>query len=320
MNKYIALCLALAGLWLSSCGPDQTATTSGLSDLSGSAPTPRQYWESFAQMCAGYPSKGGCDDGDMVLFNGLLCATGDPRACDQVKYSQDSDGRWWRSPRRKGDNLGENNSFSRDMALGVMLYLVTYRDTAAADRWMDWVRDNRPCIQRKPFGGGCLIRGAHRFCKDDSDNRCTLTPAIWGVLGRVYQYLGMSRTSEMRQYEDSDGDALPTKATEAPTGYELHLAAVEVFLKAKIDASRVPRETAANKLVNRQPNNPFFRFLKFGNNTDLKTRVLSLCPSHRAPHNSNLRQWAWERDTAESAWRNTSGWDCIFMGNLIGLP
>lgn len=315
MTRYIVVLLSGLGLAASACGPrEDFSETAGVS-----APTPRQYWEGMAPSCEGSPSKADCDDGDMVLFGGLLCASGDARGCDLVRRSQDGDGRWWRSPRRAPGNVGQGNSFSRDMALGAMLYLATTRDTAAAENWLDWIEDHRPCIQWKPFGQGCLIRGAHRFCTDDSDNRCTLTPANWGVLGRVFQHLGLSRNREMRQYEDADGDALWVKAERADPGYELHLAGAEVLLKAKMDASRAPREKAANFLATRQSGNPFFRYLKEGATAAVQRQVLSLCPSHQAPNGGNRRQWAWERDTAEQAWKDSAGWDCLFMGNLTGI-
>ncbi len=277
--------------------------------------TPREYWTSIAPQCEGYPSKANCDDGDMALFSGLLCASGDALGCAQVRNSQDSDGRWWRSPRRKGDNAGQANSFSRDMSLGVMLYLVSAHDGDAAEAWMDWIQSHRPCVQRKP-NGDCLIRGAHRFCTDDSDQRCTLTPANWGNLGRVWQYLGLDRTSEMRRYEDSDGEALVQKAERADLGYELHLAGVEVLLKAKMEASRAPRERAASALASRQGDNPFYLFLRDGASADVTTKLRTYCPSAASPNGGSRRQWSWERDTAERAWQDTSGWDCLFLANL----
>ena len=59
----------------------------------------RAYWEQQAPTCDGYPSKDHCDDGDMVLFGSLLCASGETPGCDLVRASQDASGRWWRSPR-----------------------------------------------------------------------------------------------------------------------------------------------------------------------------------------------------------------------------
>lgn len=48
------------------------------------------------------PLKGQCNDGDSVIFNGVLCASGDDRGCDAVRRSQAPDGEFWRSPRKVG--------------------------------------------------------------------------------------------------------------------------------------------------------------------------------------------------------------------------
>src|SRR4051812_26493414 len=77
----------------------------------------KEFWLAKKFTCksdAGdFPSKGAdgpdaCDDGDMTLFNGLLCLAGVEEVdrdgkkqfigCDAVRKSQGSDGRWWRSP------------------------------------------------------------------------------------------------------------------------------------------------------------------------------------------------------------------------------
>lgn len=59
------------------------------------------FWESKALLCEAkpggvkFPSKPTheisqpCDDGDMTLFNGLLCAAGDERGCVGVAEAQD---------------------------------------------------------------------------------------------------------------------------------------------------------------------------------------------------------------------------------------
>jgi hypothetical protein len=154
----------------------------------------RQFWEQSAFLCAApgmftpaptpFPSKIGpgsaspqlCDDGDMTLFNGLLCAAGDQRGCAAVKASQDRDGRFWRSPRRLGmdSSNGSDVSFSEDQALGVMLYLLQSNDASAFDNWAIWVASHRPCLVMK--NGTCDLPGWPRFCTDDSDNRCAMRP------------------------------------------------------------------------------------------------------------------------------------------------
>jgi hypothetical protein len=106
------------------------------------------YWRPRAFHCTDngkdFPSKermptpgdaSPCEDGDMTLFNGLLCAVGETIGCDGVRDSQSADGRWWRSPRRAYLRLESPNadvSFSPDQLLGVLLYAITTRDSGCA--------------------------------------------------------------------------------------------------------------------------------------------------------------------------------------------
>ncbi|MBM4252869.1 MAG: hypothetical protein FJ146_12930, partial [Deltaproteobacteria bacterium] len=164
------LAAALAG-----CGQSESSHPSSVEES-------RAHWRSLAPTCAGYPSKADCDDGDMTLFGGLICAGGESAGCALVRDAQGPEGQWWRSPRRAGGNLGQPNSFSRDMAMGVLLYLATTRDTAAAERWLTWIHANRSCSVTGPRGK-CVVPGVHRFCRDDKDYRCLMTPGNWAMMG-----------------------------------------------------------------------------------------------------------------------------------------
>ena len=277
----------------------------------------KEYWREMAPLCAGYPAKANCIDGDMALFSGLLCAAGEDLACTMVRDSQDIDGRWWRSPRRNPGNLGESQSFSRDMSLGVLLYLVTSHDVQAAQRWLDWIVNNRACLVNKPLGG-CLVRGPYRFCRDDHNGACTMTPGNWALLGRVWSALGLEPSEQMRLASGLDSAALLLQAKAAPLGYEAHLPAVEVLLKQQLNADDRARAKAAVTLAERQPQNPFFVYLRDGASSALQQRLLSLCPGPASP-SPERNQWAWERATDEQAWRNSMGWDCLFMAKLSGL-
>src|SRR5215467_8267273 len=86
-----------------------------------------------------------CGDGDMTLFNGLLCLSGEKDfSCNAVKQSQGTDGRWWRSPRRVGQEHPQYMvSFSPDQALGVLSYVLAKHDTAAFDSWLGWITAHR---------------------------------------------------------------------------------------------------------------------------------------------------------------------------------
>lgn len=110
------------------------------------------FWEANAPHCkAGdfdSPTKATtdpnqpCDDGDMTMFNGLLCYAGDERGRQAIIDAQDPDtGQWFRSPRIRllGHNDMGNASFSPDMALGVQLYLVKKGDTERAMKWATWL-------------------------------------------------------------------------------------------------------------------------------------------------------------------------------------
>jgi hypothetical protein len=133
-----------------------------------------------------------CDDGDMTLFNGLLCYSGNQLACEAVRRSQTPDGRFWRSPLRAQtgnlhyeggtaylDDTGNDKSFSPDMELGVLLYAIRTRDTSALSRWYNWISASR--------GRTCHVRG---YICNPLDLACVsslgLTYSDWiGNLGNV---------------------------------------------------------------------------------------------------------------------------------------
>jgi hypothetical protein len=275
----------------------------------------RTEWRAGAPLCGAFPSKEGCEDGDTTLFNGLLCASGEELGCQAVQRSQGEDGRFWRSPRRVNGNLGEPGSFSRDMTMGVLLYLATTLDRGGAQRWLDWIDHNRPCTVAKPWGG-CLVRGPHRVCRDDVSATCTITPGLWALMGRVWDRLGLPRHDEMRRWAATDTDLAALEASFTDPGYQLHLKAVAIYLKEKLDVQRTWRSDLARELSDRQPENPFFRYLFQGASDEVAAQVLASCP---APGELPARrfQWSWERADAAEAWRESMGWDCVFMANLL---
>jgi hypothetical protein len=258
-----------------------------------------------------------CDDGDMTLFAGLLCASGDRLGCETVRQAQDGNGRWWRSPNRKGNALNHSISFSRDMSMGVLLYLVETRDTEAANKWLRWIYKKRPCLLENPLNGKCITYGAARFCTDEENQTCTLTSGNWALLGHVWDALGLEKTEEMKMLGQVDPKLQESIVAATPVGYQLHLHAVEVLLKAKLNVQRSQREAIADLIYSRQPENPFFGWLAGASTDELKNRLLTLCPSQNSSSLGSRRQWAWERDTSSAAWQDSMGWDCIFLDNLL---
>ena len=274
-----------------------------------------QWWESNAPRCEGFPAKENCDDGDAVIFNGLLCGAGDERGCETVRNAQSPTGQWFRSPRRVEGNLGERHSFSRDQTMGVLLYLVQSKDRAAAERWMNWIENHRACEIASPFGG-CAVWALPRVCTDDDQMSCTITPGLWSLVSRVWKYLELPLNQWMRTNDNLDYELHPVEANTSPLGYATHLNGVHNFLKLLLNVASGSRQRAAEILVQRQPENPFFRWLRDGQSATLKTRILDLCPKPNTPQD-HWNQWSWERETAEQAWGASMGWDCLFMAKLL---
>jgi len=72
-----------------------------------------------------------------VIFNGVVCVSGDDRGCDAVRRSQGPNGQFWRSPRKIGGALsGTETGFSPDHVLGVWAYIAHKKDAAAFRKWI----------------------------------------------------------------------------------------------------------------------------------------------------------------------------------------
>lgn len=252
--------------------------------------------------CKGYVSKADCDDGDSVLFAGLLCLAQIEAGCLTVKASQGEDGRWWRSPRRNPDNIGKDNSFSRDMALGVLAYLTATKDRDAANNWWHWIENNRPCIAK--IGVECIVYGIPRYCTDDTDNRCSITPMMFATMYRVWKYLDLQPPKAMSRFRDSP--ILKPKRK----GYPLHLFAVHEYIRQR--QGNMPNKEVTNFLMSQDSSNPFFVWLYQGRTTHFKKLVDLYC----AGHEGDRDQWSWERDTLERAWYDSMVWDCLFIRNI----
>jgi hypothetical protein len=141
----------------------------------------RERWREYAQVCpeGQFPSKmrldGSCDDGDSLLFLGLLCLSGEDSGCDGVRRAQEEDGQWWRSPRRVGGRFEAYNSFSRDMASGVLAYLAATGDQAAGERWLYWLERHRKAEKIRGIKTPMLTQ----FCENGKDATCVASPGFW---------------------------------------------------------------------------------------------------------------------------------------------
>ena len=240
--------------------------------------------------CNGYVSKAACDDGDVMLWSGLLCLSGETIGCATARASFDQDGRAWRSPRRVGADTYP--TFSRDQFLGALAYFVGSKDTETAQKYMAWVRKHN-----------------NRVCMD----LCDMTPVTWGIAASVWHYLGLPLTSEMKsgQRLDELGSVVSAIFNE---GYKLHLIMVADLLKQKTGTENFAWKIIAATVYEKQPYNPFATYLRFGRSDITKQRLINRIPTSQP---AVMNQWSFERDESEQAWRSSMCWEFVFMGNLM---
>ncbi|MFG1340922.1 hypothetical protein [Xanthobacter autotrophicus] len=313
------------------------------------------FWRANAPRCETSPSSENCSDGDMTLFSGLLCAVGEIDGCSAVKDAQDAKGGgWYRSPRLQRDRtIRKGDSFSWDMALGVMLYTATTKDYQAFGRWLSWVEASRPCLVESPKIEGkqiCLVRGWPRVCTDDSEKGCTLRPgdlatlALFvdalkieipppaedplpgGVAGVVFQKLQEESKAANRAFCVSE--LIPRARGLQPTilllssavnepGFPRHLVGVEIMLFRMVGRGSPTVDRAAQILASLQPDNPFFQYLAGSQPELVAEQLLKLAPKQESELPKEKVDWAWQRDTADKAWEKSNLWDFVFMGRVV---
>lgn len=292
-----------------------------VSGLMTTSPTMKAFGTNFAVL--------GHTDGDACLFNGLLSAVSVPMGAmgvlsSQAQAGEAKPGMFYRSPRRREcDNHGFGAYFSRDMALGVLCAYSKPNQSKALrnefmmskGKWLHWIDHNRACLAKKPkwLGGGCLIRGPYRYAPDD---RSLITPAMWAMMGRVWDFQGWPRHAQMKKWDKADGDMSIAQVENSELGYQVHLAAVQAYIKFLIDQSREYSMRVGQIAHERLPENLFYEFLAKRTITDgMIDRYLEMKPPFDQKWGSS---WLWEKSevTGERI-AKSCGWDFVFMGKLI---
>lgn len=307
--KFLFVCLLLsacASTQRSETDPVELSTAKSLTNL-------RSELLAWADKCEGHPSKGDCDDGDMTLFNGILCSSGEAAGCDAVRLSQGPDGQLWRSPRRVGKDT--KNAASRDMGLGGLLYVAATKDVAWANRWVAYIKANK------------------KLCTNADDNRCNLTTTYVGFHNYLADKIGFSKLSHglVRDREavmkslagnvppiDPKASALDrvwaVLEPVTPSGYALHLLSVQLYAKALVGDWNSTLQWTAERMMKRDPQNVWFMYIAKGKDEDVGKKVLELAPTSKP---ARTHQWSLERSDAEAAWLSSCGWDFIAMTNLL---
>ncbi|RYE56575.1 MAG: hypothetical protein EOP48_07700 [Sphingobacteriales bacterium] len=120
---------------------------------------------------------------------------------------------------------------------------------------------------------------------------------------------------DFNEFDVGDGEIISINNTEP--GYQLHLKGVGTLLRLYLRSSTSRSFVIASALNKLQPNNPFFELLSKGPSIELEEKLLQLCPSESSKLDFLRFQWSWERKDSEEAWRQTMGWDCIFISKLL---
>lgn len=257
----------------------------------------RRGIELWAEKCQGGVSKKDCGDGDSTLWNGLLCASGEDFACQAVVSSQDESGRVWRSPRLKG--IDPQNTFSRDMGLGTLSFLVKTHDKEFGNKWASYINANKALCERE-------------------NDRCAVTPSFLWIFNSVANDVGFTKLSPST-ITGFTGDAvddawLLAQSFSSPSGYQLHLVGVTLYIRILMGDWNAILEQAAKKLSEREPQNIFFEFLAKGKSQALADKLVKRLP---LGPNEKRHQWCWERTDSENACQDSMGWDFIFAINLM---
>lgn len=279
-------------------------TSASANDLMKELQIKRDTVRTWAPFCEdGTQSHGMCPFGDMTIFSGISCLSGETERCNDVKDAQGPDGRWWRSPQLVGDDT-KVNTFSRDQAKGALAYLVATKDVGAALRWQAYLDSHK-----------------RRMCPKMTDNRCKITMGTSQLFGAVWSYLGLKPAKWMNRGKWITDIYNPIEATIQKRDFPMHLTALGVWIRREIERRGGPRaDTKLDRkvikiLAKREPENPFFLLLRDGPTEQVARIILEKCPDQR-PQVERL-DWAWQRSQRGKVWLHASGHECIYIINVF---
>lgn len=101
-------------------------------------------------------------------------------------------------------------------------------------------------------------------------------------------------------------------------GFSRHNAMLQIMALEDWSYGMAWMHDRAVKIAEIEPLNPFFQYVahRRSNKEPMLPLILSQCPSPANDTYFKRHQWAWERETAEEAWRESMLWDCLFIASL----
>jgi len=281
----------LACLFLSSCGFQDPRDPSLSPDTLQAIKLKASETASWSPWCDGYPSAEHCNDGDgMATTLGMLCSINFQPACDGVSHSI-KDGQIYRAPNRSDTS----NTASRDQLLGFM--------AAQLSRNIGWLEVKNH------------IKDNGRICEDATDGRCELTPVTLALMGFTHAHLGFVRDPTMWFNGQIFAKTLLAQSIAVPTGYQLNLVVNAAYIAWKTGFETMVSYEAARNAYLRQAGNPWFCYVVEGADESCAQLALALWPSEP----EFKEDWSIQRDTTDSAWQRSQGWEWLFLSGLFGV-
>jgi hypothetical protein len=232
-------------------------------------------------------------DGDSMLWAGLMMAVGATKPAQGIQMCQTPDGRLWRAPSRV--NNQPKNSFSRDMSLGFILYVQATGDYAMADKWTAYIKKTQGLFPSN----------------ESTDTRHLVTPGMWWAMS--YAGIKVPLGYRLTRYLLRPYNRIETMFT--PKGYESHLKGVITLLLAIHDGKRDIK--FGQQLLNKNPKNPFYMWLA-GKTEEAAAQNAAFKHEHDL-NPGRGSQWGYQREDAEEAWRDSMGWDFLFIEMLCKM-
>ena len=274
---------------------------------------------------------------DAMMYAGLLCLSGEEDQCNRVTESQTFEGRMWRSPNRaRTRDFGGDFSFSRDMGLGVLAYLVKRRDGNLATHWRNYIWSTERKFPLQIKAGNLGLQTNYWLCTEyptleNPDERCNMTPEMMTNFNAVWKYLFGSDDpflSRNSRGETDYWDEAIIFLQNTPPSFNLHLQAITLLLWKEIDTYKYRDHGLLYRTIkDRQPENPFYQYL--GGNHNLAAQIVInqlLAVLSRGVHqipgtefvtNHYRYEWSFQRDTKTHAWTNTMFWEYLFLINML---
>ena len=217
----------------------------------------------------------------------------------------------WRSPwEAAAKNSTNNDFFSRDQGLAALAAFTRSKNASLYEPWLKYITGHQGCMcPNRPYGKG-------NFCKLFVGD-CNLEAPFWCTFDHVAQFANLTRPppEDMSPkfkpgFCNNEHLVIYTSCAFNENGSGLHLAAVDVYIRRLTGTWDKTLQAAADKLHSRDPNNAFFYWLSKGASDDLAELIISQVP---ADGNHSKHQWSFCRADAGEAWKESMGWEFIFL-------